>query len=108
MNKGLEFLMRRITPDYLKKILARELEDQAPCYYRDKYGDYFGQGKYLEVVIDGLSDIIFYVYTKDNPATDEESENEIIKDTIEKLFSNTIEDYFDDTDCSEEENEDDD
>lgn len=101
MNKGLEFLMRRITPDFLKKILARELEDQQPCYYRDKYGEYFGKGKYLDVVIDGLSDSIFYVYTTNDPATDEASENEIIKYTVEKLFSETIKDYFDDSDCSE-------
>jgi hypothetical protein len=93
--------MRRITPSNLKKLLARELEDQVPCFYRDTYGDYFGKGKYLEVVIDGLSDIIFYVYTKDDPATDEKSEIEIIQDAVEEQFSNIIEDYFDDSDCSE-------
>ena len=108
MNKRLEFLMRRITPEYLKELLAREMEDQQPCYYRNRFGSYFGKGKYTEVVLDSLSDIIFYVYTKDNPATDEESENEIIRDAVQIIFSNTIKDYYDDTDCSEEENEDDD
>ena len=108
MDKGLEFLLRRITPEYLKELLAREMEDQQPCYYRNRFGSYFGKGKYTEVVLDGLTDIIFYVYTKDNPATDGDEENEIIRDTVQKVFLKTIKEYYDDTDCSDEENEDDD
>ena len=100
--------MRRITPEYLKELLAGVMEDQQPCYYWNRFGIYFGKVKYTEVVLDGLSDIIFYVYTKDNPATDVESENEIIRDTIQKVFLKTIKKYYDDADCSEEENEDDD
>jgi hypothetical protein len=106
MDKGLEFLLRRISPEYLKELLAGEMEAQQPCYYMNKFGSFLGKGKYTEVVLDGLSDIIFYVYTKDNPATDGNEEIEIIKDTVQKIFLKTIKKYYDDAYCSEEENDD--
>lgn len=112
MNKGLKFLLRRISPEYLKELLAGEMEAHQPCYYRNRFGNFgngnFGKGKYTEVVLDGLTDIIFYVYTKDNPATDGDKENEIIRDIVQKIFLKTIKKYYDDADCSEEENEDND
>jgi len=106
MDKGLVFLLRRISPEYLKLLLDGEMEDQQPCYYRNRFGEYFGKGKYTEVVLEGLSDNIFYVYTKHNPATDGDTENEIIRDIVQKIFLKTIKKYYDDVDCSEEEDED--
>ena len=98
-KKYINFLFRRIDPDHLKKLFERELSDQEPCYYRMKT-DESGFEMFHLGVIDSVSDFVFYNYTKFDEATDYDSEIEIIKNTINMLFSYDISRYYHDADCS--------
>ena len=98
-KKHIQFLFRRIDPDHLKQLFERELSDQEPCYYRKK-PDESGFEMFRSAVIDGVSDFVFYNYTRSDKATDYDSEIESIKNTINMLFSYDISRYYHDADCS--------
>ena len=99
-KKYINFLFRRVEPDHLKKLFERELSDQQPCYYRE-LPDESGFEMYRLTVIDGVSDFVFYNYTKFDGATDYDSEIEIIKTAINMLFKSDLYKYYHDVDCSD-------
>ena len=98
-KKYINFLFRRIEPDHLKKLLERELSDQVPCFYKRQYGD-TGFEKYFLTVIQSVTDFVFYSYTQNDEALDQDKEIEIIKKSLVILFYNDIKNYYDDEDCS--------
>ena len=98
-KKHIQFLFRRIDPDHLKQLFERELSDQEPCYYRKK-PDESGFEMFRSAVIDGVSDFVFYNYTRFDKATDYDSEIESIKNAINMLFRYDISRYYHDADCS--------
>jgi|688.fasta_scaffold166044_4 hypothetical protein len=100
-KKYINFLFRRIEPDYLKQLLERELSDQVPCFFKNQYGEKGGLTKYHHTVIDSVSDFVFYSYTKFDEATDYEEEEGNIKTAINILLTDDIIKYYKDADCSE-------
>lgn len=98
-KKNINFLFRRVDPDHLKKLLERELSDQVPCFYKEKYED-AGLEMYLLVVIDSVSDFVFYDYTTYDEAVDRDEEYKNINAAIITLFKKDIIKYYNDSDCS--------
>lgn len=99
-KKHINFLFRRIEPDYLKQLLERELSDQVPCFFKNQYGEKDGLTKYHHTVIDSVSDFVFYSYTKFDEATDYEKEEANIKTALNMLLTDEIIKYYKDSDCS--------
>jgi hypothetical protein len=99
MDNSIQFLLRRIEPERLKYLVQRELEDQVPCYYKDKYGE-VGLGMYYITVVDSVKDFVFYDYTTNDPSENFDNEEEIIKEAIISIFDKIIKNYFKESNCS--------
>jgi len=99
-KKYINFLFRRIDPDFLKQLLERELSDQVPCFFKNQYGE-AGLEMYHLTVVDSVSDFVFYSYTKFDEATDYDEEEANIKKAINILLTDEIKKYYKDSDCSD-------
>ena len=80
--------------------MDRELVDQEPCYYK-----YYGTGfdSYKRAVLEGVTEFVMQEFPNFYDMDEEESDEkwDMIHDSLEELFSNEIEDYYDNADCSE-------
>lgn len=99
-KKYINFLFRRIDPDFLKQLFERELSDQVPCFFKNQYGE-AGLEMYHLTVVDSISDFVFYSYTKFDEATDYEEEEANIKTALNMLLTDDIIKYYKDSDCSD-------
>ena len=104
VSKEIKYILRRIAPSDLKKILSQVMVDELPCYYKYKYGP-AGLEMYLLAVKDDLSDLIFYRMANEDLLNSDESTEEIeinvINRGLEKMFTDTIKDYFRNQDCKD-------
>ena len=99
-KKYINFLFRRIDPDFLKQLFERELSDQVPCFFKNQYGE-AGLEMYHLTVVDSISDFVFYGYTKFDEATNYEEEEANIKTALNMLLTDEIIKYYKDADCSD-------
>jgi len=92
------FIKRRYS--FIRQLMDRELVDQEPCYYK-----YYGTGfdSYKRAVLEGVTEFVMQEFPNFYDMDEEESDEkwEMIYDGLEELFSNEIEDYYDNADCSE-------
>lgn len=84
--------------------MDRELVDQEPCYYK-----YYGTGfnSYKRAVLEGVTEFVMQEFPNFFDMDEGESDEKwyMIHDSLEELFSEEIEDYYDNADCSEYEEE---
>lgn len=92
------FIKRRYS--FIRQLMDRELVDQEPCYYK-----YYGTGfdSYKRAVLEGVTEFVMQEFPNFYGMDEEESDEkwDMIYDSLEELFSNEIEDYYDNADCSE-------
>jgi len=92
------FIKRRYS--FIRELMDRELVDQEPCYYQ-----YYGTGfnSYKQAVLEGVTEFVMQefhnFYGMDEEEFDEN--HNMVYDSLEELFGNEIEDYYDNADCSE-------
>ncbi len=103
MTKEIQYILRRISVSDLKYALQNVFLDQNGCFYKTKYGVEEGYNMFYRVILDDMSDVIFnimanYDFLNDDESTEEEEIN-IINKGLEEIFSNTIQEYYDNLKC---------
>jgi hypothetical protein len=92
------FIKRRYS--FIRQLMDRELVDQEPCYYK-----YYGTGfnSYKRAVLEGVTEFVMQEFPNFFDMDEGESDEKwyMIHDSLEDLFSEEIEDYYDNADCSE-------
>lgn len=85
--------------------MDRELVDQEPCYYKI-YGT--GFNSYKQAVLDGVTEFVMQEFHNFFDMDEEESNEKwyMIHDSLEELFGNEIEEYYDNEDCEDEKEDD--
>jgi hypothetical protein len=105
LSKEIKYILRRVSISDITIIFERVLFDQNGCYYKKKYGKEKGYEMFYRVVIDEMSDIIFYRTADYNLLNSDESTEEeeinIINKGLNEMFSDTIKEYYDNLNCKD-------
>ena len=97
------FIIRRF--DVVDKILKQELEDQEPCYWKDKYKDKdpeYGLELYWSVVVRAVAERTLEIFPEFYKK-DEDEEYSIYGEllyNIKRMFNKEIKEYYNNADCS--------
>ena len=97
------FIIRRF--DIIDKILKEELEDQVPCYWKEKYKDNdpeYGLELYWSVVVRAVAERtleIFPEYYREDVEEEYEIYGELLYN-IKRMFNKEIKEYYNNADCS--------
>jgi hypothetical protein len=105
LSKEIKYILRRVSISDITIIFERVLFDQNGCYYKKIYGKEKGYEMFYRVVIDEMSDIIFYRMADYNLLNSDESTEEeeinIINKGLNEMFSDTIKEYYDNLNCKD-------